>query len=218
MSRSRTEGATRPSPTASFKNIDAAPFSRAKYQKTPRLSLGSRPWVPVRSAVVNAAPRSQTLLLGIFGGLGFVLALVGVYGVMSYLVSLQTREIGIRMALGAAPTQILRLVIAHGMKLALSGVLLGVVSGLAVTRFMRSLLFGISSTDPLTFASTWKARQVPLSVPPSVMSNEWPIVRIEENSAVSRAHGFDSTFRPPCCAKVDTFARLLRPRAPSHPC
>ena len=106
-----------------------------------------------RIAVVNAAPRSQTLLLGIFGGLGFVLALVGVYGVMSYLVSLQTREIGIRMALGAAPSQIFRLVIGHGMKLALSGVLLGVISGLALTRFMRSLLFGISSTDPLTFAS-----------------------------------------------------------------
>jgi len=104
-----------------------------------------------RIAMVNAAPRSQTLLLGIFGGLGFVLALVGVYGVMSYLVTLQTREIGIRMALGAAPRQILRLVIAHGMKLTLAGVLLGVVCGLILTRFMSSLLFGISSTDPMSF-------------------------------------------------------------------
>jgi putative ABC transport system permease protein len=71
--------------------------------------------------------------------------------VMSYLVTLQTREIGIRMALGAAPRQILRLVIAHGMKLTLAGVLLGVVCGLILTRFMSSLLFGISSTDPMSF-------------------------------------------------------------------
>jgi putative ABC transport system permease protein len=106
-----------------------------------------------RIKVVNAAPRSQTLLLGIFGGLGFVLAVVGVYGVMSYLVSLQTREIGIRMALGAAPRQILRSVIIYGMRLALTGVFLGIICGLALTCFMRSLLFGISSTDPLSFAS-----------------------------------------------------------------
>jgi predicted permease len=104
-----------------------------------------------RIAIVDATPRSQTLLLGIFGGLGFLLALVGVYGVMSYLVSLQTREIGIRMALGATPRQILRLVVAHGMKLTFAGVLLGVVCGLLLTRFMRSLLFGISSTDFLSF-------------------------------------------------------------------
>jgi putative ABC transport system permease protein len=100
----------------------------------------------------NATPRSQSLLLGVFGGLGFVLALVGVYGVMSYLVSQQTREIGIRMALGADPGKILRLVIAHGLKLTLAGVAVGVGTSLALTRFMRSLLFGVSATDPLTFA------------------------------------------------------------------
>ena len=109
--------------------------------------------VDARIASVNATPRSQSLLLGIFGGLGFVLALVGVYGVMSYLVSLRTREIGIRMALGADRGQVLRLVIAHGLKLTLTGVFIGVASGLAVTRFMRSFLFGISATDPLTFVS-----------------------------------------------------------------
>jgi putative ABC transport system permease protein len=105
-----------------------------------------------RIAEVNATPKAQTLLLGIFGALGLVLALGGVYGVMSYLVSLQTREIGIRMALGADRGRVLRLVIAQGLRLALIGVGLGVASGLALARFMRSLLFGISATDPLTFA------------------------------------------------------------------
>jgi putative ABC transport system permease protein len=109
--------------------------------------------VEERIANANAAPRSHSLLLGIFGGLGFALALVGVYGVMSYLASLRAREIGIRMALGAGPAQILRLVIAHGLKLTFAGVFIGVASGLALTRFMRTFLFGISATDPLTFVS-----------------------------------------------------------------
>jgi putative ABC transport system permease protein len=106
-----------------------------------------------RIAQVNASPRSQSLLLGIFGGLGFALALVGVYGVMSYVVSQRTREIGIRMALGAHPAKILRLVVVHGLKLTLMGVLIGVGCGLVLTRFLRSLLFGISASDPLTFVS-----------------------------------------------------------------
>jgi putative ABC transport system permease protein len=101
----------------------------------------------------NAAPKSQSMLLGIFGGLGFILALVGVYGVMSYLVSQQTREIGIRMALGAAPNGILRQVVSHGLKLTLAGVAIGLGTSFALTRFIRSLLFGISATDPLTFAA-----------------------------------------------------------------
>jgi predicted permease len=101
----------------------------------------------------NATPRSQSFLLGIFGGLGFALALVGVYGVMSYLVSQQTREIGIRMALGADRKQILGLVIVPGLKLTLAGVAIGVGAALALTRFMRGLLFGISASDPVTFAS-----------------------------------------------------------------
>jgi putative ABC transport system permease protein len=106
-----------------------------------------------RIAEVNASPRSQTRLLAIFAALGFLLALIGVYGVMSYLVGLQTREIGIRMALGAAPRQVLRLILTHGLKLTLAGVTLGILSGLALSRFMSSLLFGISSSDPFTYAA-----------------------------------------------------------------
>jgi putative ABC transport system permease protein len=106
-----------------------------------------------RIAEVNASPRSQTLLLGSFAALGLLLALIGVYGVMSYLVGLQTREIGIRMALGADPGRILQLVIAHGLKLTLSGIFIGIVVGLALTRFMSSLLFGVSTADPLTYVT-----------------------------------------------------------------
>jgi putative ABC transport system permease protein len=100
-----------------------------------------------------AAPKSQSVLLGVFGALGFLLALVGVYGVMSYLVSQQTREIGVRMALGAAPNSVLRMVISHGLKLAVAGVAIGLATSLALTRFIGSLLFGVSPTDPLTFAA-----------------------------------------------------------------
>src|ERR1700688_2362747 len=99
----------------------------------------------------NGVPRSQSVLLGIFGGLGFALAIVGVYGVMSYVVSQQTREIGIRMALGADRQKVLRMVIVHGLKLTLTGVVIGVGVSLALTRFMRSQLFGVSANDPVTF-------------------------------------------------------------------
>jgi putative ABC transport system permease protein len=95
----------------------------------------------------TGAPRSQSVLLGIFGGL----AIVGVYGVMSYVVSQQTREIGIRMALGADRERVLRMVIVHGLKLTLTGVAIGVGVSLALTRFMGSLLLGVSATDPTTF-------------------------------------------------------------------
>ncbi len=100
----------------------------------------------------NAEPRYQTFLLGLFGGLGLLLALVGIYGVISYSVTQRTREIGIRMALGAEPSGVMRLVLAHGLKLALIGVAIGVGASLGLTRLMSSLLFGVSATDPLTFA------------------------------------------------------------------
>jgi len=103
-------------------------------------------------AETNAAPRFQTFLLGIFGALGLLLAGVGIYGVISYSVSQRTHEIGIRMALGAEPRQVLRLVLGQGLKLAVTGVAIGIVASLALTRLMASLLFGVSATDPITFA------------------------------------------------------------------
>jgi putative ABC transport system permease protein len=91
------------------------------------------------------------LLLGIFASVALILAAIGLYGVMSYSVSWQTHEIGIRMALGANRANVLRLVVQQGMKMALIGLALGLVGAFLVSRVMIGLLYGISPTDPLTF-------------------------------------------------------------------
>jgi putative ABC transport system permease protein len=97
------------------------------------------------------APRMGAALFGIFGLLGMLLASIGIYGVMAYMVAQRTNEIGIRMALGARPGDVLRLVVGQGMRLVLSGIVVGVICALALTRLMQSLLFDISPADPLTF-------------------------------------------------------------------
>jgi len=102
----------------------------------------------------SIAPRRfSMMLLGIFAIVALALASIGIYGMMSYAVAQRTREIGLRMTLGAQSGNVLRLVIGHGMKLALVGVALGLVASLALTRTMKTLLFGVSATDPLTFIS-----------------------------------------------------------------
>lgn len=97
------------------------------------------------------APRIGAALLTVFGAIALILALVGVYGVLSYSVNQQTREIGIRMAMGAQTASVLKLVVKQGMRLAVGGLILGLVLAFAAMRALSSLLYEVSAHDPLIF-------------------------------------------------------------------
>jgi len=111
-----------------------------------------RPMAEVIGSSV-AQPRFRTALLSLFGAAALLLAAIGIYGVLAYTVAQQTREIGIRMALGANPGKVMRLVLARGLRLAGAGTVIGVLAALMLTQLLNSLLFGVSATDPLTFAA-----------------------------------------------------------------
>jgi putative ABC transport system permease protein len=117
----------------------------------------NQPLVRVRTMEDNisasvAQPRFRTWLIGIFAGLALVLAGIGIYGVMSYAVAQRTNEIGIRMTLGAKPGDVFRKIAGEALRLALIGVFVGLIAGFALTRVLKSFLYGISPSDPLTFA------------------------------------------------------------------
>ncbi len=108
------------------------------------------------SEIVSAAvarQRFSMLLLGIFAAVALILAGIGIYGVMSYSVAQRTREIGIRMALGAQKSDVLKMTVGQGLQLVIVGVVIGLAAALVLTRVMSSLLFGVSATDPMTFVT-----------------------------------------------------------------
>jgi ABC-type antimicrobial peptide transport system permease subunit len=103
-------------------------------------------------AKLDRPRKFQTQLIGAFAAPALLLAGLGLYGLMSYLVAQRSKELGIRVALGAQRRDVLKMVIWQGMAVALTGMSLGLGAALAVTRLIKSLLFGVSATDPLTFA------------------------------------------------------------------
>jgi putative ABC transport system permease protein len=98
-----------------------------------------------------AQPQLRTMLLSLFAGLALVLASLGIYGVMSNTVAQRTHEIGVRMALGAGQSSVLRLVLSNGMRLTLLGIALGTAGAFALTRLIKGFLFHVTPTDPATF-------------------------------------------------------------------
>ncbi|HEY9450067.1 MAG TPA: FtsX-like permease family protein, partial [Gemmatimonadaceae bacterium] len=116
--------------------------------------------LPVESGTLEDAlglsllpQRAGATLLGIFSLLGLVLASIGLYGVVAYAVAQRTRELGIRVALGAEPGNIYRVVLGHGVKLTFLGLIIGIGAALLLARLARGVLFGVSSTDPVTLGS-----------------------------------------------------------------
>ena len=105
-----------------------------------------------RLGELSAQRRLNTWLLAMFAALALVLAMIGIYGIMHYAVTQRTHEIGVRLALGARTSDVLRLIIGQGMKLTLIGVAIGLLAALSLTRVLSHLLFGVSAQDPVTFA------------------------------------------------------------------
>jgi predicted permease len=137
----------------------AAPFSiRAVLEQELRAASGGLPVGRVRSiqqVVSESTARSDfnTLLMAIFAGFALLLAAVGIYGVMRCSVETRTQEIGVRMALGAAPAQVRNMVVLHGMRMALAGIAIGGVASYGLARVMAGLIYGVKTSDLITFVS-----------------------------------------------------------------
>jgi predicted permease len=143
----RADGITGKAGTALFDSIRRVVQSH----NSQNIISGSRTMNEVLAASL-ASQRFSMILLNAFAAVALLLASIGLYGVISYLVGQRTHELGIRVALGAQRMDVLRLVINHGMKMALSGVALGLVAALGLTRLLAKMLYGVSATDPATFS------------------------------------------------------------------
>ena len=119
----------------------------------PKLPLKEIDTIEARVAELLARPRFNLVLLSIFAGIGLLLAGIGIYGVISYSVGMRTREIGVRMALGAMPSDIRRAVIWEALAVTGIGTALGLAGAMALAQVMGSLVFEISPSDPVTFAA-----------------------------------------------------------------
>jgi len=128
-------------------------IKRAVARITPEVPVTRPRTMDERMAASAGARRFNLLLLGSFAALALTLAAVGVHGVISYAVSHRIHEVGVRVALGAAPGDILRLVVGQGFALAAAGAVLGIAGALALSRFVSGMLFGVPATDPVTFGA-----------------------------------------------------------------
>jgi putative ABC transport system permease protein len=135
-------------PAAAVASIRTAIQSVAKDEPISDVQLMAE-----RMAGFVSGRRFNLNLFAVFAGTALLLSLVGIYGVLSFVVSQRTREVGIRMALGAQRRDVLRDVLARGLRLVLPGVLLGLAGAWAVSRLLQSQLFGITATDPLTYGA-----------------------------------------------------------------
>jgi len=131
----------------------APALRRAIQAADPGVTVNQVASMQVMLSQAVALPRFDTVLLASFAGVALLLAAVGIYGIIAYSVARRTHEIGVRMALGARQTSVLRMVIRQGAGLALAGIALGLAGALALTRLLSNLLFGVAATDPLTFAA-----------------------------------------------------------------
>jgi putative ABC transport system permease protein len=127
----------------------------------PEIPLGEARSMETHLGTQTADRRFTTVLLGLFAGLGIILAVIGAYGVVSYLVSQRTQELGVRLALGAGSGDILWLVLRYGLSIGAAGVALGFAGAVAARRSLSGLLYGVAPSDPLTLAG---AAALPLLV------------------------------------------------------
>jgi predicted permease len=139
--------------TVSDPTVTAREIVRAIQSFDPTLPVYEVQTMDERMYASMARRRFAAIMLGAFAVFALVLAVVGVYGVMSYLVTQGTHDLGVRMALGADRSSIVRLVVRHGFELTIAGVVVGLLAAAALTRFMASLLFGVSTTDVVTFST-----------------------------------------------------------------